>query len=171
MTDILSDEKLAEIRAGLEGCKDPAKWQFAYYADVLLSLLARLDKAEEDREAWKEEVKREGNRARAERDDHEAEIAKLLDGWQDISTAPKDRAIFLWGCLECSARSRPHVGSEDRYEAIWHAEYEAWQAVDYGGWVVSPELWHATPAPPVGSGSQLADATPNPNLKVLPHEP
>ncbi|MCO5092014.1 hypothetical protein [Bosea sp. (in: a-proteobacteria)] len=79
-------------------------------------------------------------------------------GWQDISTAPKNRPIFLWGYLECSALSRPHVGCDDRYEAVWHAEFEAWQAVGYGGWIVQPTHWHPTPEPPVGSGQNLADA-------------
>ncbi len=74
---------------------------------TIRSLIARVRAAEDARDAWKEEVAREGNRIRVERDDIEAEIAELLerpdgvfvpyDGWQDISTAPDLERVFVAG--------------------------------------------------------------------------
>lgn len=85
----------------------------------------------------------------------------LAMGWQDISTAPKDTPVFLWGYLEVSSRSRPLVGADDRYEAFWDDEAEAWRCYTYEGWIVSPSAWMQLPPPFKGSGSRLADATQN----------
>lgn len=82
--------------------------------------------------------------------------------WEPISTAPKDTPIFLWGYLEVGSQSRPLLGSDDRYEAYWSAEAEAWRCYNYEGWIVSPFAWMPLPPPFKGSGSRLADANTNP---------
>jgi hypothetical protein len=68
-------------------------------------------------------------------------------GWQPIETAPKDGSdVFLWGYLEDSPFSRPHIGSDERYEAYW--ESDGWRSVHFEGWIVEPMFWFPTPPSP-----------------------
>ncbi len=66
--------------------------------------------------------------------------------WRDISTAPRDGTeIFVWGCIESSPLSRPHIGIDDFFRAAWN---EGWQATDHDGWICGATHWQPLPAPP-----------------------
>lgn len=72
-----------------------------------------------------------------------------MSQWQPIETAPKDEtAVFLWGCIEGSPYSRPHIGIDDLVQAYWDEKAQAWRAIDYEGWVPAPTHWMPLPAPP-----------------------
>lgn len=74
--------------------------------------------------------------------------------WRIIESAPKDgHSVVLWGCLENSPRSRPHIGSEDIHLAIFDRIAHAWLSLEVEcGWIISPTHWH--PFPQTGPTTQ-----------------
>ena len=75
---------------------------------------------------------------------------RVMD-WQPIETAPKDGTdILVWGSIEMSSRSRPHVGTEDIIRVCWSQGGESWvvTSVQADGWVPEPTHWMPLPAPP-----------------------
>lgn len=102
--------------------------------------------------------------------------------WQDISTAPKDGTVVLLFCPQGDGRPgstfRVTVGNweehpggtvvyrdmDGRYIDQDDSDYwEGWVSFD-GGFseeTMMPTHWMPLPSPPVGSGQNLADATPN----------
>lgn len=60
------------------------------------------------------------------------------------------REVFVWGCLECSPYSRPRVGLDDVYRAIWDGD--GWlltgPQVDGGTWVCGVQWFMELPEEP-----------------------
>lgn len=135
MTDIITDERLAEIRAVAQSTFERGRGVMSIGTDETLSLLARLDKAEA--------------------------------GWQDISTAPTNQAIQIhvpgldyYGNNGVYAGMLVDMGTGPRWMAF------AWAMGRDLGPENQPTSWRHLPAPPVGSGGRLADAT-----NKTPHVP
>lgn len=76
------------------------------------------------------------------------------NGWMPIETAPRDGTeIFVWGSIEVSPHSRPHIGAEDIQRVFWFADASGWavSSTQAEGWVPEPTHWQYLPKSPVTS--------------------
>lgn len=156
MTDIITDERLAEIRAVAQSTFERGRGVMAIGTDELLSLLARLDKAEsgggirEDRAPYFMTASAADMAAIEAVMLEPSGVLVPYDGWQDISTAPKD-----------GTRVQLYSVTEGQDVGRWEPEYAPVGWMDAQGYTIwGVTHWKPLGPPPVGSGRNLADATP-----------
>lgn len=179
MTDIITDERLAEIRAGLMGTT-PGPWVME------VETSEHVDESEEDRQpevyvcssdtCCDYTVVATMGRAEAIRHDRKsrdashiarldpqtvaallARLDKAEEGWQDISTAPRDGTpVDLWArCYDFVSRDSDErrIYGEFRVPgAIWFSgewSNEDGNSLDLDGWSdLTFTHWRPVPAPP-----------------------
>lgn len=70
--------------------------------------------------------------------------------WQDISTAPKDRVLLLFGTLSGPGLDESHPEGPRRVVGYWDSMDEAWALTDtpWSGPFFEPTYWAECPPPP-----------------------